>query len=272
MKEGFEQIVKEIKEIKIQGADNIAKAGISAFLKKPEISSAKKILSARPTEPLLQNSINILLNSKSLRKDSEKIMKYIKESERKISEKGEKLIKKEMNIFTHCHSSSVISILKLAKKKKKDFVVYNTETTPKLQGRRTALELAKAGIKVIHLPDSAIEFAVRKCDLVLVGADAFHKNGVVNKIGTSIICKIAKTHRIPVYSCGISMKYAKKVKIEFRKGKEVWDERSKLIEPVYPAFDFTRKIFITGVVSEFGILNYNDFIKKAKENLKKFNQ
>jgi len=39
---------------------------------------------------------------------------------------------------------------------------------------------------------------------------------------------------------------------------------------INPAFDFTDKKFLTGVVSEFGIQPYRQFIKKARKNLKKF--
>ena len=38
-----------------------------------------------------------------------------------------------------------------------------------------------------------------------------------------------------------------------------------------PSFDFVPKKLLTGIVSEFGILPYGKFIKKAKLNLKKFN-
>jgi translation initiation factor 2B subunit (eIF-2B alpha/beta/delta family) len=263
----FESIIEDIKSVKIQGADNVAKAGITAYSLKPE--SWKKVLAARPTEPLLQNSISMLVKSKNRKAASQKILKYIKKSEKKISSLGSKMIKSKM-IFTHCHSSNVVNILKNARKKGKNFVVYNTETYPLLQGRRTAEELSRAGIKVIHVPDNAAEQILKNCDLFLFGADAYLKKGVVNKIGTSMLCQIAKLYNVPRFSCGISLKYSKKIKIESRSGKEVWDERSKMIEVLNPAFDTTSKKLISGVVSELGILTYREFIKKARLNLKKF--
>jgi translation initiation factor 2B subunit (eIF-2B alpha/beta/delta family) len=126
------------------------------------------------------------------------------------------------------------------------------------------------GIKVIVFPDLAAEQAIRRCDLFLFGADAFTKKFVANKIGTDIFCKIAKENNIPRYSCGISLKFTKKVKLEKRNGREVWDERNKLIEIENPAFDKTRLKYLTGVVSELGILPPKQFVKKAKEKLKNF--
>jgi translation initiation factor 2B subunit (eIF-2B alpha/beta/delta family) len=159
-----------------------------------------------------------------------------------------------------------MEILKYAKKKrKKNFIVYTVEVEPLLQGRKTAEELAKAGIKVFVFPDLAAESALRKCDLFLFGADAFLKKGVVNKIGTSMLCQITKENRTPAYSCGVSLKFTKRTKIEFRSSREVWDERNSKIEVVNPSFDFTKRKYITGVISELGILNYKDFVKKAKK-------
>jgi len=266
----FEKILQEIKEVKIQGATNIALAGVKAFLMKPDKNSVKRILKTRPTEPLLQNAIKYLLRSKNPKKDSKKFFNYIEKSEKAIAKNGARLIKREMNIFTHCHSSTVISILKQAKKQKKNFVVYTTEVEPLLQGRQTAEELAKAKIKVIVFPDLAAEQALKKCDLVLFGADAYLPKYVVNKIGTSTICDIADHNNIPRYSAGISLKFTRKIKMEFRSGDEVWNDKNKRIDIINPAFVKVPKKLITGVISEFGILPYDQFIKKAKQNLKKF--
>lgn len=262
----FDKILDDIKSVKIQGAENVAKAGIKAFLLKPTEKSAKRIVSVRPTEPLLQNSLKILLRSSNVKLVANKILKEIEKSHEIISKKGAMLVKNGMNIYTHCHSSSVIDILKYARKKqKKDFVVYTTEVEPLLQGRKTAKELANIGIKVIVFPDLSAGMALKKCDLFLFGADAYTKKYVINKIGTSTLVKIAEHYRVPRYSCGVSMKFTKKVKIEKRSGREVWDERNKNLFVENYAFDKTRLIWLTGIISELGILKPKDFVKKVKE-------
>jgi translation initiation factor 2B subunit (eIF-2B alpha/beta/delta family) len=268
--EEFERILREIKEVKIQGANRIAVAGVKAFLLNPSKEGVKKILEARPTEPLLQNAIKLLRETKDYEHASIKFLKYMKEAEVKTAEYGSDLIENGMNVFTHCHSTTVMEILKEAKKQGKHFVVYNLEVAPLYQGRTTAKELAEIGIKVFHFPDLAAEQAVKKCDIFLFGADAFLDKGVVNKNGTSILAEIAKEHKIPSYACGFSMKYTPKINIEIRKGTEVWNIKEKNIFVINPAFEIADKKYITGVVSEFGILKYKDFIEKAKRNLKEF--
>ncbi|MGC9309495.1 MAG: hypothetical protein ACP5D2_02245 [Candidatus Nanoarchaeia archaeon] len=265
MKKRFKKIIKKIKTLEVQGAEDVAKTGIKAFLIEPNKQAAKILLKSRPTEPLLQNAIKRLLKAENKKREANKILREIEKAHKQAVSKGKKLIKNNMNIYTHCHSSTVIDILKQAKQiSKKRFVVYTTEVEPRLQGRMTARELSNAHIKTIIAPDLAAEHIIRKCDLFLFGADAFTKKGVVNKIGTSFLCELAKKYHIPRYSCGISMKYANKVKLEKRPGKEVWDDGDKLIDIENPAFDFVNKKLLTGIISEHGILTYKQFLKKVK--------
>ncbi|MCD4770786.1 hypothetical protein K8R30_00035 [archaeon] len=277
----FDKIISDIKSIKIQGAENVAKAGIRAYLLQPNKASAKKILSLRPTEPLLQNAIKSLqkfkrvhpqfkkYKSKILKQAASKFLEDLKSSHEKIAEKGATLIKNDMNIYTHCHSSTVMDTLKYAKKKqKKKFVVYTTEIEPLLQGRTTAEDLAKSQIKTIIAPDLAAEQSLSKCDLFLFGADAFTSQEVANKIGTSTLTKLAKIHKVPTYTCGVSLKFTKKITIKPRSGKEVWDEQIKEVEVLNPPFDKTKLKDITGIISEFGILKQKEFAKKAKEKIR----
>jgi len=139
---------------------------------------------------------------------------------------------------------------------------------PLLQGRTTAKDLAKAKIKTIVAPDLAAENSLSKCDLFFFGADAFTKTEVANKIGTSTLVKLAKIHKVPTYSCGVSLKFTKKITIKKRSGKEVWDERNKKIEVLNQPFDKTKLKDLTGIISEYGILKRKEFIKKARVKLK----
>jgi len=269
-KKGFNQIVDGIKKVKIQGATDVAKAAIDAFLLSPTKSSAKILLNSRPTEPLMQHAIKFISNSKDKEKAARDFKKYLLVSEEKIADYGSRLVKNNMKIYSHCHSTSVISILKKAKKQGKRFVVYTTEVLPLYQGKKTAKELARSGIKTTVFPDLAAEQALEECDLLLFGSDAYLKNGQVNKIGTSMLCQMAKNKKIPRYSCGISLKYTSKIKFEFRNPDEVWHENIRQVTVKNPAFDFIKKDLISKVISEFGVSSYSQFIRKSIKNLKKF--
>ena len=148
----FKRILTNIKSIKVQGAENVAKAGIKAYLLQPNKTSAKQIISLRPTEPLLQNAIKLLEKTKFKKRTANKFLTDLKKSHDKISKKGATLIKNNMNIYTHCHSSTVMDILKYAhKKQKKRFVVYTTEVEPD----RKSTRLNSSHIPLSRMPSSA---------------------------------------------------------------------------------------------------------------------
>jgi ribose 1,5-bisphosphate isomerase len=265
-KKRFNQIVKDIKEIKIQGATNIAKSALQAYFLIPTKSSKKKLISLRPTEPLLVN----ILNKKQ---PYNEILKHFSNTLEKINKSVLKLIKSNEVIFTHCHSTSVVNALIYSKKKKKKFEVYNTETRPLYQGRKTARELKKAKIKVTMFVDSAAMIALtksqgtKKVDKVFLGADAILKKGVINKVGSAMFAKIAYENKIPVYVLSDSWKFSSKnIKIEERDFHEVWKKlpKNSKIKIRNPAFEFVPKKHITKIVSELGILKYDDFLKKVK--------
>jgi len=160
-----------------------------------------------------------------------------------------------------------------AHKKGKKFQVFNTETRPLYQGRKTAKELSKAGIKVTMFTDSALATAMEKeskkdrefVTKVFIGADALLKQGIINKIGSRTISEFAKMNKIPVYVVADSWKFTeKKVPIEQRKLNEVWDKAPRNIKIKNPAFEFVPEKYITKIISEFGVMKYGLFVKRAK--------
>lgn len=261
-KEEFNKIIKDIKEVKIQGARNIAKAALKAYSLIPISSSKKKLIDSRPTEPMMQNVLDI---AESKKVSYKKLLKHFDEAQKKINKSVFKLIKNNLIIFTHCHSTNVVNALIYSYKKGKKFEIYNTETRPLFQGRRTAEELKESGIKVTMFIDSALGVALKDVDIIFLGADALLKKGIINKIGSGVISKIAKQEEIPIYIIADSWKFTKrKISIEQRNLNEVWDKAPKNIKIKNPAFEFVDKKYITGIVSEFGLMKYENFVRRMK--------
>ncbi len=284
MESKFKSILSGIKTLKIQGAENIAKTASESFrlivrkskaktsqqLESELREAAKKLISTRPTEPAMRNSIKYILHglegdnvtelAKKVYKRIDEVTNHFEKGNKKIVEFGEKKIKNDFVVFTHCHSSSVVSTLIKAKKRGKKFQVNNTETRPLLQGRTTAKELSKENIPVNHYIDSAAMLALKKADICLFGADALQSDGrFINKIGTGLFSEIACTYNIPVFICVNSWKFdpitifGNDEPIESRGKKEVWQNNSKNIEIHNPAFEIICPNKITGIISEFGV-------------------
>lgn len=255
----LEKIYSDIKEVRIQGATNIAKAAVKAYLMVPSKANIIKLRRLRPTEPMLSNALALLEKG-----EKDKVLSHFDEAQEKINKNVISLIKNEQTIFTHCHSTNVIKALIYSKEKRKKFLVYNTETRPLYQGRQTAKELSQAGIMVTNFVDSGMHQAIKESDIVLIGCDAIVKNGIINKIGSAAIADIAWIYKKPVYVVADSWKYSpKNVKIEERDFHEVW-KKHKNIKIRNPAFEKVDKKYIRGIVSELGILSFDKFIRKIK--------
>ncbi|MFH1326526.1 MAG: hypothetical protein ABIH59_00165 [archaeon] len=262
----FNKILQDIKNINIQGARNIAKAALKAYFLFPSKKSKKEILSLRPTEPMMENVLDLAETQ-----GKKEILKHFDEAQEKINKYVLRLIKKNEVIFTHCHSTNVVNSLIYAKKNKKIFQVYNTETRPLFQGRKTSKELSKAKIKVTEFVDSATRIALikkqetKKVSKVFLGADALIKEGIINKVGSGMIAEIAYDNGIPVFIVADSWKFTKeKILLEQRSLNEIWDKAPKNIKIKNPAFEFVPKKYIKAIISELGVLRYSHFVKKFK--------
>jgi len=265
-KKRFDKILADIKSVKIQGARNIAKKALDAYSLFPTKQSTKKLFNSRPTEPMMHRVLNLA----EKKVPYNKILQHFDYAQNKINNSVSKLIKNNGIVFTHCHSTNVVNALVYAKRKGRKFEVYNTETRPLFQGRKTAKELAGAGIKVTLFADSAIDEiftgkqGIKKPNLIFLGADALMKKGIINKIGSELIAKTAKQNKIPVYIIADSWKFTNsKISLEQRNLREIWDKAPKKVKIKNPAFEFVNKKYIKGIVSEYGVLSYSLFLKRV---------
>ncbi len=252
-------IFKRIKSLEIQGATNIARESLlylKAFSRSSGFGTAfdrecKKLLATRATAVALYNILEELRKDKSAEK-IEELLKRMEESRHKIAKNGIEIFRKKSTLITHCHSTEVVSLLTLSKRKINN--VYATETRPKYQGVKTAKELSSAGIPVALITDSAAGYFMPRVDFVVVGADAIRREGIVNKIGTLPLAIVSKEYSKPFYVVASTLKFdrRKKLSIEMRPSKEI-HSRMKDIRIGNPAFDITDWKYITGVITETGI-------------------
>jgi methylthioribose-1-phosphate isomerase len=301
------KILKDIKDLKVQGASNVAFACQDAFLFEVENYKGKDALvyftnlgkafwKSRDTEPAMKHFIAkfLVFLEKNLtdKKRKEKLINWVCDFKKQqvndiytlVKNVNKLPIHKKVVVFTHCHSSIVVkAILELHKLGKLDFVV-NTETRPLFQGRKTSKDLIKKGIIVHHIVDSAVYSYAKlllkenKKIIFFSGADVITKDfKLINKIGTSQISLAMNSLGISHYVFTTLNKidpirnYNTLKDVEVRNAKEVWDERELKILTQNFAFDITDKEFISGILTEKGILtlrNYTRFVKVNKDEKK----
>lgn len=280
--------ISKIKSLEIQGATNIVKASLNTLRKwgreKKQISfedykiQAENLYKARPTEPFVTNVLKWTIK-KLEEKGIDKVEEVIEETEKiinGITEKninnGIETLKGKKIILTHCHSSNVEEILKRLREKEKNLQVFVTQTEPLHQGETTAKNLAAAGVKVTVITDGEAAFMISKedkqiIDAVLIGVDAILKDGsIINKVGSYGIALSAWKAKIPLLVVASLLKFTNnKIKIEERKGSEIWDKPPEGVLIFNPAFDKVPKDFITGIITEEGTLRVDEVLDKVKK-------
>lgn len=216
---------------------------------------------------------------------------------RKIGEYGSGLVENGFRVLTHCNAGALafidygtaLSPIRFAHAQGKEVFVFVNETRPRCQGSRlTAWELEQEGIPYAIIVDNAAGHFIRKgeVDIVIVGADRIASNGdVANKIGTYEKAVIAKENGIPFYVAAprmtfdLSCQRGDKIEIEERDLDEVrgmWGvDDEGVLSRIFiskegaaarnPAFDVTPAKYVSGFITEAGILKppYVESIRKA---------
>lgn len=166
--------------------------------------------------------------------------------------------------------------------------IHCLETRPYNQGSRlTAFEILEEKMPngtLICDSAAAALMRVKGVDAVVVGADRVCSNGdTANKIGTYMLALVAKEHNVPFYvaapftTLDTSLENGDCIEIEERPGEEIIDtsKAPKNMKTWNPAFDVTPAKYITGIITEKGMIVKMDgedtfdvakFVQMTREN------
>lgn len=208
---------------------------------------------------------------------------------RKMGEYGARLIQNGDTVLHHCNTGALatvdhgtaLGVIRTAHEQGKQFHVLLDETRPRLQGARlSAWELEQIGVSYDIIPDTAAGYFMKRDEvqLVLLGADRIAANGdFANKIGTYQVAILAREHAIPFYTVAptstvdLNIPDGDAIPIEERDKSEVLAPFGCEIAPAHfharnPAFDVTPHHYLTGIVTECGILRA-PFTQSLRESL-----
>lgn len=205
---------------------------------------------------------------------------------RRMAYNGAELIADGDTILHHCNTGALaavdwgtaLGVVFAAHEQGKRIHVLVDETRPRLQGARlTCWELQRRGISYDLIADNAAGHFMRtgQVDIVLVGSDRTAANGdVANKIGTYKLGVVARENGIPFYpvvptsTIDLDLASGDEIPIEERGPDEVVAVFGKSIAPEgatarNPAFDVTPHRYVTGIVTEAGIV-YPPYVKHLR--------
>ena len=206
---------------------------------------------------------------------------------RRMGFHGAELISDGDTILHHCNTGALatvdwgtaLGVVFAAHEQGKRIHVLVDETRPRLQGARlTCWELQQRGISFDLIADNAAGHFMRtgQVNIVLVGSDRTAANGdVANKIGTYKLAVVAKENGVPFYpvvptsTIDLDLAHGDLIPIEERGAEEVLSVFGKGIAPAgisarNPAFDVTPHRYVTGIVTEEGII-YPPFEKHLRQ-------
>jgi translation initiation factor eIF-2B subunit alpha/methylthioribose-1-phosphate isomerase len=282
----YNDVAFVIKDMVIRGAPAIgamAAYGLAqAAAQNQDLKMVAKILKdTRPTAFDLFYAVDYMLNAIAAGGAPEdaanNYVNQIVDRCKKIGEYGNELINDNSKILTHCNAGALATVdygtalapMRCAQAVGKKIFIFVDETRPRLQGARlTAWELYNEGIPHALIADNAAGFYLNKgeIDLVIVGADRIARNGdAANKIGTYEKAVLAAENDVPFYIAAPASTFdfgisdGTEIPIEERNSDEVLiingsPITSKGVIAKNPAFDVTPNKYITGFITEFGVI------------------
>ncbi|MDO9537979.1 MAG: S-methyl-5-thioribose-1-phosphate isomerase [Thermoplasmata archaeon] len=296
-----EETALKIQDMTIRGAGRIARAAAAAMLdyavkcKSMTLEeflvgldiAALRLISTRPTAISLSNAVSISIRGTKEQEDfntarylvisnAEKFIRNSNSAVEKIGQNALPLMKKPGKVITICNSSAAISAILECHKAGRITGVYACETRPKKQGLITIKELAKAGVPVTLIVDSAMRFVMPEVSIAFVGTDTLESDGsLINKIGTHLLAATARDFNIPIYACAETYKFlpaskiGQHVEIELRPSEEILpaSELPANVKVFNPVFDRVPPELITGIITEVGIIKPEEAIRIIKEHL-----
>jgi len=262
-------------------------------------SAAETLLAARPTAVNLAWAVARLLRvaegadsgpdplRAALLAEAQKLADEDVGLNRRMGFHGAELIADGDTILHHCNTGALaavdwgtaLGVIFAAHEQGKRVHVLVDETRPRLQGARlTAWELQQRGISFDVIADNAAGHFMRtgQVDMVLVGSDRTAANGdVANKIGTYKVAVVARENGVPFYpvvptsTIDLNLENGDLIPIEERPADEVLCVSGVPIAPEgatarNPAFDVTPHRYVTGIVTEVGIV-YPPFVRHLRE-------
>ncbi|MBQ6349699.1 MAG: S-methyl-5-thioribose-1-phosphate isomerase [Methanobrevibacter sp.] len=279
--DNYRDVIVAIRDMIVRGAPAIGvAAGFGMALADIEgvdlDKAAVEIKAARPTAVNLFWAVDRVLDSDNPLDEALKMYDEDMATNRAIGKFGAEVIDEGDTILTHCNAGALacvdygtaLGVIRAAHEQGKNIDVICDETRPRGQGASLSVwEMQQENIPVKLIPDVASGFLMSQgmIDKVVIGADRIAKGGVVNKVGSFMVALAAKHHDIPFYVAAPYSTFDNEISIfdtviEERDGDEVRYYGGARICPegtdvINPAFDITPKEFITGIITEKGIID-----------------
>lgn len=243
----FVGIVKGVLADRKSGSTTIARRVLGALVQhRPDRSEAEAALKlaveAGSEMVVLANTARACLaligGGEEPWRAAERVLRLLDESVERCAEVGSKALSGCARVLTLSNSEQLEKIFARAGLE----AIYVLESRPGGEGRILARRLSALGKSVVVVPDLSAHIACSKCDCVVVGCDALYPDGFTNKLGSGLLACLAAHYSKPFYAA------TTKWKVGFARA------ASKHGPGRVPTFEHVEKGFVSGYISEVGLL------------------
>lgn len=172
----------------------------------------------------------------------------------------------------------------LTRRQGKKFRVILVDSRPLLEGKEMLEKLMDAGIECSYILLNSLSYVMKEVTKVFLGASALMSDGsILSRVGSASVAMMAKSHNVPVLVCCETYKISNRVQLESitwnelgnpedvlipsmtvnkkwnteaggREEKKESMECSKHLRLLNLLYDLTPSEFVSGIVTEMGIL------------------
>jgi eIF-2B alpha/beta/delta-like uncharacterized protein len=285
--------IRAIREDRLSGAQELARKGAQLLITLGEGSKAvsgeefrrellitgQALIRAQPSMALLVNLVNRSLFAveeemgleeakRALATTAQRYADQLERSVERIAQVAFPLIPEGALVLTHSFSSAILATFLQAKQEGRKFAVLCTESRPQDEGRLLAEKLVQAEVETRLVVDGLAPSMAKGAELVLVGADSLSSEGLVNKIGTYALALAARAYKVPFYALCDTEKFLPLgytlPEESLKDPQEVWPDHPSGVKVINRYFDLTPLDYLTGVVTEEGVLSPSEVLATLK--------
>lgn len=184
----------------------------------------------------------------------DRITEEIETGKRRAADRAADTFADGETFLTHDFSSTVLEAIETAAADGRHLTAYVTEARPRYLGRKTARTLAEIDRIDPHLlVDSAVGYALDRCDRMIVGMDCIVGDTLYNRVGTFPLAAAAAVVGVPVTVVGSGSKVIEDDFVfenESRPPAEVVREPIEGVTVENPAYDATPLSLVDEVVTD----------------------
>ncbi len=224
------------------------------------------VASVSKKTPHLKNFFSFVFSGKSFSNNKSKefvvrnsniVQALLRQNNEKIKWNIYSKIKNNTNIFVYGLNVNITNALVHAENSNKKFKVMLTNSPFSKSCNEFVKFLLKNHVFVEWCPVNAVRQALKKTDIVIIGAEAVTPEKIITEMGGELFAELAFQRNVPVFAVASSFQFHKIIDLNILK-------KSVNSSPFKQVFEKINPSLISGVISEKGVHEHSVFIDMSE--------